>query len=255
MNLPEIVIRQPKRRGPRLLWIGALTALAVIAFWGLFVLARHAFEDDVAKHRRELNELLAVRKTLTQSLRETRDENDDLRDELTFLRQTEQVEAEAAQLLRKELGSLQSELLELREQLAFYRGIVSPDVVKAGVRVHSLKLHPTGGTPRYRYELVLVQAVRRQGNAAGQFKLVVEGVRDGRPLSVAWHELREGNAELQRYGFQYFQEFDGTIKLPLGFMPQRIRVQLIPDGSAPAVEEVLEWRRSVLAAEPPDRSP
>ncbi|MAY26993.1 MAG: hypothetical protein CMK02_11950 [Polycyclovorans sp.] len=255
MNLPEIVIRQPKRHGPRLVWIAALTAVAVVALWALFVLARHAFEDDAAKHQRELNELLAVRKTLTQSLRETRDENENLRDELAFLRQSQQVEAEAAQLLRGELERLQSELLELREQLAFYRGIVSPDVVKAGVRVHSLKLAPTGVTPQFRYELVLVQAVRRQGNAAGQFKMVVEGVRDGRPLSVSWPELSEGRDELPKYGFQYFQEFDGLIKLPAGFKPQRIRVQLIPDGSAPAVEEVLEWRRSVLAAEGPDRSP
>ncbi|WP_029889439.1 DUF6776 family protein [Polycyclovorans algicola] len=255
MNLPEIVIRQPKRRGPRLLWIAGLTALGVIALWGLFILARHAFEDDAAKYRRELDELLAVRKTLTQSLREKRDENEVLRDELAFLRQSQQVESEATQLLRTELGDLQGELLELREQLAFYRGIVSPDVIKAGVRVHGLKLSPVGGTPRYRYELVLVQAVRRQGSAEGQFKLVVEGVRDGRPVTVAWHELREESDEMQRYDFQYFQEFDGMIKLPAGLKPQRIRVQLIPDGSAPAVEEVLEWRRSVLAAEVPSRSP
>lgn len=253
MSSPQIVFQKPKRPGLRIALVAAATALAVMVAWGLFTIAQRAFEDDVERNRRDIDGLLEVRKSLTQQLRTAQGENKELRDELAFLRQTQQVESEATGLLRAELSELQRDIIELREQLAFYRGIVSPDVVKAGVRVHSLKLAPTGAGPRYRYELVLVQAVRRQSSAAGHYELVVEGVRDGKPLTVNWGQLRDGGDAVRRYGFQYFQEFDGMLLLPLGFKPQRIRVQLIPDGSAPAVEEVIEWRRAVMSPDNAER--
>jgi TolA-binding protein len=249
VNLPEIVIRQPRKPWLRVAWVAGLSALAVVMVWLAVVAARFAFEDDAERTRRDLASLREARKTLNQSLRAVRAENETLREELAFQRQTQEIETQASELLETQLQEQQREILALREQLAFYRGIVSPDVARAGIRVHSLRLSRVGDSAQFRYELVLAQAVRQRRTASGQWALTIEGVEQGRPATRDWPTLAGADAPV-RFNFQYFQEFDGLIKLPPGFVPERIRVQLTPEGASSATTEIWDWRR-VAASESP----
>ena len=56
---------------------------------------------------------------------------------------------------------------------------------------------------------------------------IVEGVRNGKLAAVAWDELhQQRSAPGQAYSFRYFQQLDGSVMLPPGFTPQRVKVSL-----------------------------
>ena len=75
----------------------------------------------------------------------------------------------------------------------------------------------------------------------GRLHFTVEGVRDGKLATVGWDELHQrSDVPPQDYSFRYFQQLKGSVMLPAGFTPQRVRVSL--DGGDVAVEQTLGWQ-------------
>ena len=72
--------------------------------------------------------------------------------------------------VEKNLADLQAQVLKAREQLTFYRGIVSPEDGIGGLRIQSLQVLPGPAEHHYRLRLVLAQSMRQDA--------VVSGVRE-----------------------------------------------------------------------------
>ena len=66
---------------------------------------------------------------------------------------------------------------KLNEQLAFYRGIVSPEQDLAGVRIYKLDLFSKPGRI-YQFRLTLLQPARQTADADGSLEIVFEGLQD-----------------------------------------------------------------------------
>lgn len=171
--------------------------------------------------------------------------NRELRERIALLDRSSEIDREAREQVQANLTSMQDEVLELREELAFYRGIVSPADAQAGLRVQSFRLAPGPDAELFHYRLVLIQAIKHDRRASGEVEVTVHGVREGEPASVSLSDLLEGDTSL-KYSFKYFQNFEGDFRLPEGFSPARVDIVVQPSGrGAESIKRSLEWSQAI----------
>lgn len=249
MKHHQIIIQQHRPWLKPALVAGSAAALALGAF-GLYSYTRASTVTDFARSQLEVEKLREERRQLAQSLRASLKEVATLKDQVVYTQRSGEIDTQACDTVKGSLGDLQKEVSDLREQLAFYRGIVSPDLARAGVRIYGLKLIP-GANPRaFRYELALIQSVRHDRRIGGSIQLLIEGATNGVRQTLRWEEVATGDAKNLLFSFKYFEEFSGSLSLPEGFKPLRVTAKLVTDvAGAPAVEDQFDWNKIVLKRE------
>lgn len=210
-------------------WLTALGALVVLPAMGAGL---YYLGSQQAGYDRLL--VAQERAAMEARIQELELERDRLRDRVALLERSSQMDREAYDKLDQTLKGLQAELLELREEVAFYRGIVSPRQASAGLRVERFRVEPQAGSgegPRlYHYNLVLTQVLKNDRTARGVVMVTVEGVQDGRPTAYALHRLTPDTKDKKKlpFRFRYFQKFEGDLILPAGFTPRTVKVEVRP---------------------------
>jgi hypothetical protein len=228
---------------------GGSAALALASF-GLYSYTRAHTVSDFERAQLEVEQLREERRQLTHDLRAARKEVSDLKDQVVYAQRSGEIDTQACDTVKGSLGGLQNEAADLREQLAFYRGIVSPDLARAGVRVYDLKLTPGAAARVYHYELALIQSVRHDSRIGGSISLLLEGMKGGAKQILRWEDLATGDAKNLLFSFKYFEEFSGDLRLPEGFKPLRVTATLVTDvEGAPPVEDQFDWNKIVVKSE------
>lgn len=226
MHMPKWVVRHhdPRSSTRRVLLVALLVA-AVGAL--LFSAGRMAAADDRRAAIEAERGLAAARAELAT-----------LTERLALAERSAQVDRQAHEELRSTLAGLNSEILQLREELAFYRGIVSPADARRGVRAHGLDLQGAGAA--WRYRLVLIQAMQHDRQAQGVAELTMVGTDADGPARVP------AASEPLAYDFRYFQALEGDILLPDGFVPHRVEVLLRPRSEREQpVEQAFDWPAAI----------
>ena len=187
--------------------------------------------------------LARQRGELEQRVAELQEENLSLREQMAVSQRSSEIDRRASLDVRREFAGLQDELLEVRTELDFYRGIVSPGDVKPGLRIQSVRLEPGSASGSVFYQLTLTQVKRNERYVRGIIEMEVEGLEDGTPKVLLFKKLAEGNSKVLNYKFRYFQNVEGEIWIPPEFEPKKVRVLLKPQGKGqpPAIEEVVDW--------------
>ncbi len=231
----------------KLILIGGGSFAIALAAWGLYLYTRASTVGDFERAQLEVETLRDERRTLTRDLRAARDEVRRLKEQAAYVERSQEIDTQASQAVRDSLSQLQAEASDLREQLAFYRGIVAPEQSRAGVRVHEFKMTPGAEPRRYGYELVLIQSVRHDKRVGGKIEVELAGNRNGTEVRIPWAKLQVGEmAQDLLFSLRYFEEFSGEILVPKDFTPTRVLVALVPQGSgSPRVEESFDWNRLV----------
>jgi hypothetical protein len=221
----------------RTLWMYALTIVAAVgALYLAFELGRFRSGFSVIDHRREVS-------TLRQRIEQERGASDELRRQIAIAQTSGEIDRETYSQVESNLGNLQAKIQSQEEELAFYRGIVSPQDGTAGLRIQSLEVLPADGERRYTVRLVLVQAIVHSRKAAGEVKLQLEGMRNGQMTSLGLSQVTPGDARYDMaYEFRYFQGLDAELELPVGFEPQRVNVEIWPnEPKAEKVYQSFDW--------------
>ncbi len=227
-----------KTHRPWTTWV--LLALGVVvlvsAGWSLLEYGRYRGGFDHIQAAQDYRELAQKKRALEDQLVELRERN-------AVLERTVQVERKATEDVKISLRALQAEILDLNEELAFYRGIVSPQDASRGLRLQSFKLTPVASDGSYRYKLVLTQVLKNDRVVYGAVKLQLEGTQGGRPRTLALADVTEKPVKELKYRFKYFQDMEGEFKLPQGFQLKRVAVKVLPRGkSKDAIEKTFEWK-------------
>jgi len=229
------VVRQmPSGRRRVLLVVALLVGIAALYLmyeWGRFEGGYSKFAE--IQQRRELNARI-------QTLE---DENERLRAEIARIELGRKVEQQAYADVKKDLAELQEQLLKHREQLTFYRGIVSPEDGIGGLRIQRLEVLLNGAEQHYRLRLVLVQSMRQESVVSGVVHVKLEGLRDNQPVQLPLSEAgktarADGSLPFQ---FRYFQNLEQDIVLPEGFEPRAVNVEVRSARLAP-VRESFPWQ-------------
>lgn len=233
-NTKQLVVTayHPWRR-----WVTlAVLAVAVpVGAWGLYSygLSRAGFASLSAL--REQHELRSHINTLQKS-------NGDLSQQVANLEREKQVDQRAYADIKASLESMQGEISELKEEVAFYRGIAAPQDAAEGVRIQGLQLSDNGSERGYSYKLVLVQMTKGRRVTRGRVRLTAQGVLNKVQKEYSFGELAGKNAG-GKFQFKYFGEMEGDIILPADFNPTRVVVHVTVDSPKHSeVEKIFAWQ-------------
>jgi hypothetical protein len=239
----KIIIAQ-HRPWRRWIIIGSVTAAVLAGGWGLYSYTRSHTVSDFERAQTERDRLRLENRDLSQKLRAALGENQQLKDQAAYQSRSQEIDGSACTAVKQSLSALQAESADLREQLGFYRGIVSPNEALAGVRVFEFKVGPNKQAPAgtWKYELVLIQSVRHDKRVDGDLAVSFEGLHGSSKQTVKLSDLAtDGNKNLV-FSFKYFQEFSGSFRFPEGFKPLRATVTLQGD-STPRIDDDYDWNK------------
>lgn len=233
------------RPGFRAAVIGGSAFLLAVGGFALYAWTRATTVSDFERAQTELEKMRDERRTLTRDLRAAHGQVDELKDQLVYVQRSTEIDSQSCDTVRSSLAGLQAEVSDLHEQLAFYRGIVSPELSRAGVRVYDFKLGKSTASNTFHYELVLIQSMRHDRKVGGHAQLIVEGTQNGVRQAVKLDQIALGEAKDLAFSFKYFEEFGGDFRLPEGFRPEQVTVTLTTDvPGAPDVREQFEWGKA-----------
>ncbi len=215
------------------LWAGLLGAAAYLG-------SEYGRTDAAA----DISRTTAERNALRQHAETLESENASLREQTAILERAAQVERQAYSHVDDKLRDLQDQILDLKEELAFYRGIVTTRGKTRGLAIQSFKLEPNGKDGEYRYKLVLTRTMKNDKVTRGLVSLTVSGEQGGNPRDLNLSDLTvQGQAEL-KLNFRYFQRLEGQLTLPQGFVPHRILVSVTTTGKKRSrIEKTYDWLR------------
>jgi hypothetical protein len=231
----RLVVRQHR---PLRVWLLAVLFLAVLAGTVLAALDygkwRYIFQEMAASA--EQKEFWEIRRALER-------ENRGLKERTARLESANRVDEEAYAAVEQDLKTLQGELLDLREEVEFYRSILASTRSGEGLKIQGLTMHELGtGQHRYRYKLVLTHVNKDDKVAAGSVAVTLEGPKGGRSLDL--RDIVEPGATDLKFNFKHFTRFEGVVSIPQDFRPERVLVAVTEEGAkAPRVQRTYDWNR------------
>jgi len=232
LNKPgELIIKQ--RYSPRMkLLLAVMAAVLLLASAGFiynYGLNRAGFEAQSAQETQQ---------TLQDEMRKLQDENRELQESLARSQRTIQMDQAAYQDLDKSLKASAQEIVKLREELNFYRNIISPADKKSGLRIQNLYIEPAGGANQFRYKLVLIQALKHESTVQGRAIIEVSGMQVGEDTLLRFPAANERPIQVN---FKYFQDIEGKLELPRNFQPKRVKVYIKTSGGTSLAEATYAW--------------
>jgi len=216
--------------------VAAGVALLLYAGWRLY---------DLGKVR-GVSELRAVR--TENMLLERRNDRlagdaEELRERVAILERSSQIDRQAAQAVKADLGQLEEELQAAREEVEFYRGIVAPGDVNPGLHIHRFTLDNDAADGEYHYDLVLTQLKRNDQYVSGEVDWKVSGKLAGEPAVLTLVDITRPATQQLKFRFRYFQDLAGTINLPEDFEADKVVLTVTPQGKGgqePVVQQ-FDW--------------
>lgn len=176
---------------------------------------------------------------LQKDIKQLKKERGGLQEALARAQRALQMDQAAYLELERSLKDSAREIVKLREELNFYRNIISPANKKAGLRIQSLNIEPAGSRNLYRYKLVLIQALKHDRPLQGKATFEIAGLQAGKDRTLVFPRQVD---KAIRVNFKYFQDIEGQFELPKNFKPERVKVKVSTWGrNTQSVEETYNW--------------
>ncbi len=232
---------QVKQYDPSRRWVQIVLGIIGIAVlcWGAYELgdrlSGYTNEQQKQEIQRLRNQVSQLETQRTESLLKQ-----------AFLERSSQVESQAALELKQTLNSLESKIRKLQKEVAFYKGIVAPSSVESGLRLQDFRLSEGAKHGAFDYRLVLTQIRGKDRVARGMVSLNVHGKRDGKTATLTQSELNENDGDAKKFAFKYFQDIEGSLVIPVGFVPASIQIKVTPKSKwLDAIEESYSWNKTL----------
>lgn len=214
-----------------------LLVVLVLAAWALFEYGRFSAGYDSFQANKQHAALLKQ----TQDL-QTQIEN--LQQDKAVLARDAQIKQKAYQDLDNTLKVLQGEILELKEELTFYRGIVSPRDAAQGLHLQRFKVEANGKPRGFRYKVILTQVLKEDRIARGYLRFTFEGMQNKVAKVLSLQDVSDKHIKEEKFNFRYFQNIEGDIQLPQGFKPQRVTIKVVSRNRSARqdpLEKTFDW--------------
>ncbi|MEX0943146.1 MAG: DUF6776 family protein [Pseudomonadales bacterium] len=210
-----------------------LVALAVFS-WMTY---EYGMREGLATRVEVIKERDEIKVQLTESLRLIESQ----RQQIADLKVGTRIDEQATEEVRLSVESLQSEVAELKEEIRFYKGVMLPNVEDQGLRIERLDLRNAGDPNRYRYSLLLTQVVDKHEYIQGDVQVNLVGMSGESESSLPIGQVSDAGNSI-RFRFRYFQNIEGELTLPEGFVPREVTVVAQASGrGAKRLERSFRW--------------
>ncbi len=234
----ELVVKHRVSSRTKVL-VGAILMLSVLIAGGAIYqqgLSQGGFEFSLASLRQSQSR---------NTVKELRGENQQLRETLARAERGLQMNETTYKELDDSLKVSARQIVQLREEISFYRNILSPANKQPGVRIQSLHIEFTEKVSLFQYKLVVIQALKHDRQVYGRAKFEISGLQAGKN-TVLQYPGTNGRAIV--VNFKYFQDIEGKIKLPENFTPSRVKVSVTTRGrNGKTIEKEYDWPRGKRA--------
>ena len=149
-------------------------------------------------------------------------------------------DAGANEQLRRTIKVLGDRIHSLEEEVRFYRRLVAPTESDEGFSIERLDIARTRDPARFAYTLVMARTAEQDRWIEGDLTMDFVGEQSGGERSLSLAELSEPRDYPIKFGFLYFEDFNGQITIPGDFLPQEVRVTAQVD-AGPRFERVFTW--------------
>ena len=153
------------------------------------------------------------------------------------------IDEQAVNQARKTSVDLETRIVSLQSDLTFYKNIMAPSETSKGLQVDSFSLVRARNQDSYDFKLVLTQVGNNKSYISGVVAVNVIGLRDEEKEVIALRDLSEDIADLGvKFRFRYFQDVEGSLKLPEQFEPLEIQVVAQAEGKKSSqAERTFNW--------------
>ncbi|WP_200384892.1 DUF6776 family protein [Rhodocyclus tenuis] len=180
-------------------------------------------------------------RALQQRVSELEDEASRLRSAAGAGESSLQIERVAQQQLTKQVRALEAENSALRDDLAFFEGLIpaSESAADVSVRIHRLRVEPDASTGQYRYRMLLVNnGGKPQKEFRGTLQLLVKVQRPAGDAMITIPSGGEPDVAKFRIEIKHFQRIEGSFSVPAGNAVKSVEARLMQDGEVRARQSV-----------------
>lgn len=209
--------------------------VVVASCWMVFEYGRKRGGFDRVQAKREVEALVEQISILDARI-------DELMSENAHLASSSEIDATASKQVGEKFSELNDEMLELKEELVFYRSLLSPAELEPGVQILGIQMIKDGSSNAYNYKIVLTQ--RHNGNllATGNVNVQVSGMQLGREMQLDMAEVTASSDNTMSFRFKNFQSLEGKLVLPENFQPKDVLVNVNPTTRGiKQIERSYEW--------------
>ncbi|MDH5434006.1 MAG: hypothetical protein OEY19_08670 [Gammaproteobacteria bacterium] len=208
-----LVIKQQKS----LAWRISMGAAAALFIFFTYYLGHHLAVEGAEETEKQLAE---VQEQLSQAEEDYRTASANL----IMQQQSSKVDQQSREKLMESIRQLKENQSQLEEELAFYRRIMSPELEKAGLNIDEFKLSKNEDSGNINFKLVLIQTGKQERFLRGNADIKLYGKKDDKELVYNFSDLGEFQKTHFQFQFKYFQNIEGIITLPEGFVPEKVTV-------------------------------
>jgi len=166
-----------------------------------------------------------------------------LQQELTNSEQANAVDRQALEEVQGTIINLRETIAQLEEDVLYYKQIMSPENTETGLMISQLDLLQTDLQNRIRYRLELRQAGNNDNLVSGYVNVNILGTRDRQEISMPLRSLAVEEDQLDiKLQFRYFQNIQGELILPDGFLPLGVQILAVDEGNnGKTIQKSFAW--------------
>lgn len=214
---------------------------AAVFILAILVAAGAIYEYGLSQGGFEFSIASLKQSRLEKRLQKLKSENQELREALARSERTLQMNETTYKELADSLTGSAQEIVKLREEISFYRNILSPENKQPGVRIQSLHIDSTEKNTVYQYKLVVIQALKHDRAVRGSARFEIAGLQAGKNTVLQFPGPKSRSIIVN---FKYFQDIEGKFELPANFEPNQIKVIVSTRGrEAKNIERKYAWPR------------
>lgn len=206
-----------------------LFRLAVTLGWLLVIGATFVLGYRLARY--DAGEALASTEALRVEIASLSEALARGREERIRLARAHQMDREAKRRAQQSLAELQQERLLLSKRVSYLQRLVQDG--RAGVvEVKELQLRQGLAPGHYGFEMLLSPLVPQQARTRGRVRLSVVVTVGGEERTLSLDALPGSSPAEVDLDFEHFQAIDGEIVLPQEAQPERLIVEIEPEGAS-----------------------
>jgi uncharacterized protein DUF6776 len=214
MNYPNLVIKRQRHQ----FWYAAVVLMVLLLLVATFLIGRYLALADLAETKQSLIQVELELADSKRALKETSES-------LVIQRQSSQVDDQSNLALVNDVKMMQQTQKSLEEELKFYRKIMAPEREKDGLSVDSIQIVTVSNSQEFNFIVTLIQAGKQSQYLKGDIIVKVKGLLNNKNTEYDFRELGAFKTQDFQFQFKYFQNIQGSIRLPKGFVAKEVVVK------------------------------